>query len=189
MTKEEHINLWKRLSTKVVYENPWIKVNHDEVITPRGFAGIYGRVNFKNLAIAIVPIDADGFTWLVGQYRYTIDQYSWEVVEGGGPLNEDPLVSAQRELQEEIGGLAKKWELIHEFYTSNSVCNEKSLVYIARDLTFTEKAPDETELLKVRKIHITKAIEMAYNNEINESLAAIALMKTDYLIRTKKLII
>src|SRR5690349_10870140 len=102
-------NPWTTLSSRPIYDNRWINVREDQVLNPSGGPGIYGVVSFKNKAIGIVPVDADGNTWLVGQYRYTLNEYSWEIPMGGGPNEQDPLLSAQRELQEETGFTATRW--------------------------------------------------------------------------------
>src|SRR5687767_10265505 len=109
---DENKNPWKKLSAEIKYENPWIKVEEHQVLNPAGNPGIYGKVHFKNLAIGVIPIDENGNTWIVGQYRYPLDEYSWEIIEGGGKLGVDPLVSAKRELLEEAGIIAEEWELI-----------------------------------------------------------------------------
>src|SRR3569623_588334 len=116
-------NPWKVTSEKAVYDNKWINVTEYQVINPSGNPGIYGKVHFKNRAIGIVPLEADQNTYLVGQYRFTINQYSWEIPEGGGPLNEDPLHAAKRELLEETGLGAHNWTPIQTMYLSNSVTN------------------------------------------------------------------
>lgn len=175
-------NPWQTLSKKVAYDNPWIEVTHREVLTPAGTPGIYGVVHFKNIAIGIVPLDADYHTWLVGQYRYTLNAYSWEIPEGGGPLGEDPLLSAQRELQEETGISAGKWTKIFDFHTSNSVTDEFGLAYVAQDLSFGEAEPEETEELKVRKLPFAEAVEMVMRGEITDALAMTAILKTKILI-------
>ncbi|MEL6123891.1 MAG: NUDIX hydrolase, partial [Bacteroidota bacterium] len=131
-----HINPWTTMRSKQVYENPWISVEHHEVITPTGSQGIYGKVVFKNLALGIIPIDSERYTWLVGQYRYTMDTYSWEIPMGGGPVDIDPLLSAQRELQEETGISADRWSHLMEIHTSNSVTNEVGHIYIAEGLHY-----------------------------------------------------
>src|SRR4051812_21642290 len=100
---EEQENPWQTLNAKAIYENPWIQLTEFDVINPSGGKGIYGKVHFKNLAIGVLPLDEDLNTYLVGQYRYTIDQYSWEIPEGGGNIGEDPLDAAKRELVEETG--------------------------------------------------------------------------------------
>jgi 8-oxo-dGTP pyrophosphatase MutT (NUDIX family) len=117
--------------------------------------GIYGTVHFKNYAIGIIPIDKNGYTYLVGQYRFALENYSWEIPEGGGPLNEDILNSAKRELQEEVGFFAQKWTKIAELNTSNSVTDEVGIIFVAQDLEQTNTAHEETEELQIKRIHIS----------------------------------
>ena len=176
-------NPWQTLSTKVAYENPWIKLTHREVLTPAGTAGIYGVVHFKNTAIGIVPLDKDYNTYLVGQYRYTLDEYSWEIPEGGGPLGTDPLDSAKRELKEETGITATKWTKILDMTTSNSVTDERGMAYVAQELAFGEAMPEETEDLQIRKLPFAEVVEMAMRGEITDSLALVAIYKTHLLIQ------
>ena len=170
-------NPWRTISLDKIYDNPWISVTHRQVINPSGNPGIYGVVHFKNLAIGIVPLDDQGNTWLVGQYRYTIDQYSWEIPEGGCPLGTDPLESAKRELQEETGMTALEWTKILDFHTSNSVTDEAGMVFLARNLSFGDSAPEETEQLEVRKLPIREAIQMVENGEITDALSIMALLR------------
>lgn len=170
-------NPWKTLSIQEVYDNRWIKVTHREVLTPAGTPGIYGVVHFKNVAIGIVPIDEEGNTWLVGQYRYTLDQYSWEIPEGGCPLGTDPLASAKRELKEETGMQAEHWEQIIDFHTSNSVTDEYGIAYLATGLSYGEAEPEETEELQVKKVPLKEAIDMVLRGEITDALSIMALLK------------
>lgn len=175
-------NPWQTRTNKVVYDNPWIQLSHREVITPGGSDGIYGVVHFKNLAIGIVPLDKDYNTWLVGQYRYTLEEYSWEIPEGGGPLGTDPLASAQRELIEETGIRADIWTKVADLRVSNSVTDEKGLIYVAQGLHFGEAEPEDTEDLRVKKLPFEEALQMVIDGEITDSLAMIGLMKTKILI-------
>lgn len=172
---------WIKVKTEVAYENPWIKVEHHDVINPSGGEGIYGQVNFKNIATGIIPLDKDGFTWLIGQHRFPLDEYSWEIPEGGCPFSEDVLVAAKRELQEEAGILAKKWTMISKIHTSNSVCNEVGFIFLAEDLEFTEAEPEETEDLQVKKVHIKDAIKMVMENKITDSISVAGLLKVGVL--------
>lgn len=172
---------WIKVKTEVAYENPWIKVEHHDVINPSGGQGIYGQVNFKNIATGIIPLDKDGFTWLIGQHRFPLDEYSWEIPEGGCPFSEDVLVAAKRELQEEAGILAKKWTMISKIHTSNSVCNEVGFIFLAEDLEFTEAEPEETEDLQVKKVHIKDAIKMVMENKITDSISVAGLLKVGVL--------
>ncbi len=187
MNSKETENPWQTLTIKEVYDNPWIQVSHREVLTPAGTPGIYGMVHFKNLAIGIVPLDEEGNTWLVGQYRYTLEAYSWEIPEGGGPLGTDPLLSAQRELEEETGIKAQQWTPILNLHTSNSVTDEYGIAYVAQGLSFGEAQPEETEDLLVKKLPLAEAVEMVMRGEITDSLAIAALLKTKLLLDREEL--
>jgi 8-oxo-dGTP pyrophosphatase MutT (NUDIX family) len=169
-------NNWKTLNSKTVYSNAWVEVDHREVINPSGNEGIYGLVKFKNKAIGILPIDAEGYTYLVGQFRYAIDEYSWEIPEGGGILGTDALESAQRELKEETGLVAKKWSKLARIHTSNSATNEEGFLFIAEDLTQMDAEPEDTEVLQIRRVLLSEAVEMVMRSEINDSLSVCAIL-------------
>lgn len=171
----EH-NPWTILSQKTVHETAWIRIEHHDVITPAGTDGVYTCVDFKNWAIAIVPIDEEGNTYIVGQYRFPLGEYSWELPEGGGDKLEPPLASAQRELREETGITAANWELIYEFNTSNSVTNEYAYVFVAAGLSFGEPEPEENEQLMVRKLPFRDLLEMVYRNEVKDGLTIIGVL-------------
>ena len=125
---------WKKLSSKIVFDNPWISVHEDHVINPGGGESNYGVVRFKRKAVAMIPVDDDGNTWLVGQDRYTLGEYSWELPMGGAPHDEDPLEAAKRELKEETGLSAGRWSKLMTLHTSNSITDEVGIVYVAEDL-------------------------------------------------------
>ncbi|WP_223277536.1 NUDIX domain-containing protein [Phaeocystidibacter luteus] len=176
LAMEEDNAQWKRLSRHEAYDNPWITVHHDEVVNPNGGHGIYGNVHFKNLAIGIIPVDENGWTWLVGQHRYPLDYYSWEIPEGGGLLERDPLDSAKRELREEVGLNAEHWKKIIEFETSNSVTDERAIIYVAEGLSNVGQDLDETEKLDIMHLPLEDAIGMVDNGEITDSLSVVGLM-------------
>jgi 8-oxo-dGTP pyrophosphatase MutT (NUDIX family) len=175
-------NPWQTNSVTVAYENPWIQVTHREVVNPSGNPGIYGVVHFKNLAIAIVPIDDEGYTWLVGQYRYTLDRYSWEVPEGGGKHDISPLLSAQRELLEETGITAQTWIEVGELHTSNSVTDERGLIFVAKDLSFGTPRPEDTEQLELKRLPFEEAVDMVLKGEITDALAMVSILKVKLLL-------
>ncbi len=170
-------NPWKTLSRRPIYENPWISLQEDQVIRPDGQPGIYGVVHFKNRAIGVLPVDDDGRIWLVGQYRYTLDLYSWEIPEGGGPLDEPPEEAALRELREETGLVAEHLEFLGKVHLSNSVSDELGYLYRATGLTPGPNAPEGTEQLQVRRVEWSEAWEMLRRGEITDSLSVIALLK------------
>lgn len=170
-------NPWTTLSSEVKYDNPWIKVTEHQVLNPNGNPGIYGVVTFKNLAIGIVPLDEEMNTWLVGQYRYPLNEYSWEIPEGGSPVGTDPLDSAKRELKEETGYSAANWQMICRIHTSNSVCAEEGFIYLAEGLTAGETEFEDTEKLDLKKLPLTQAVEMVMNNQITDSLSIAGILK------------
>ena len=171
-------NPWTTLASREVYSNNWISVEEHQVINPSGGKNIYGKVHFKNKAIGIVPLDDQGNTWLVGQYRYTLNEYSWEIPEGGGPLGSDPLLAAQRELREETGLTAKHWQLIMRFHTSNSVTDEEGFIFLAEGLEQGENELEETEAdLVVKKLPLSEALGMVMRGEITDSMSVASLLK------------
>jgi 8-oxo-dGTP pyrophosphatase MutT (NUDIX family) len=178
-------NPWQRLATTPMYDNPWIRVLHDDVLTPAGRPGIYGRVLFKHKAIGIVPVDADGCTWLVGQYRYPLDVYSWEIPEGGGKLDVEPLVSAQRELREETGLIAAQWRFLQRLHLSNSVTDEEAFLYLATDLTQAEPQPDDTEQLTLRRLPLAEAVALVYDGTITDAMAVVGLLQAARVLGVK----
>jgi len=175
-------NPWKTVSSKSIYSNPWISLREDQVINPSGGSGIYGVVSFKNLAIGIVVVDESRNTWLVGQFRYTLNEYHWEIPEGGGPLHIDPLESAKRELLEETGITAKNWSLLSKIHTSNSVTNEVGYLFLAQELTFGHSEPEETEQLRVWKLPLTEAIDLVMQGKITDSLSMAGLLMAGKLL-------
>jgi 8-oxo-dGTP pyrophosphatase MutT (NUDIX family) len=177
METEQHENPWEYLTSRDIYENPWMKVVEDQVIRPNKTNGIYGKVHFKNKAIGIIPLDDDLNTWLVGQYRYTLNEYSWEITTGGVPLTEDTLDGAKRELREETGLVAKKWTKLLKIHTSNSVTDEYGYIFVAEELSQGETDWDDTEELKIMKIPLKQAIDMVMDGRITDSLSIAGLLK------------
>ena len=170
-------NDWKKLNSEVVYDNPWISVFHEDVINPNGGQSIYGRIHFKNTAIGILPIDDEGNTWLVGQSRYPLGTYTWEIPEGGAPLDEDPLEAAKRELAEEVNLQATHWTIIQEADLSNSATDERTIIYLATGLSACAGKPDDSERLMVKKVSVDEFIKMVDSGEIRDSLSVFAALR------------
>lgn len=171
------VNPWKRQSRRVAYENPWIKVFHDEVTRPDGRDGIYGVVHFRNRAVGVVAVDTDDRILLVGQFRYTLHEYSWEIPEGGAPFDEDPLEAAKRELIEETGFTAKQWQPIVRAHLSNSVSDEEAIVFLARELVPGRAAPEPTEELQLKWVSFDDALRMTLAGEITDSMSVMGLQR------------
>jgi RluA family pseudouridine synthase len=177
--KDSKKNPWTKISECEVYDNPWINVNEHTVLNPSGNEGIYGKVHFKNQAVGVIPVDRNGYTWLVGQYRYTLDEYSWEIPEGGCPENESPLETAKRELREETGITAKTWTPILTMHLSNSVSDEIGYIFLAEDLEFGDAEFEDCEDIELMKVPFSTAFDMVMDCEITDSLSVAGILKLD----------
>jgi len=177
-------NPWKTLSTQPVYNNAWIKVEEHQVVTPGGTNGIYGKVSFKNQAVGIIPVDEDGNTWLVGQYRYTLNQWSWEIPMGGSPKKEDKIKTALRELEEETGlKAANITELLH-MHPSNSITDEQGYVFLATELSEGLQQLEDTEKdIQVKKLAFDDAVQMVQKGEITDAISVAGIL---YLALNRK---
>jgi 8-oxo-dGTP pyrophosphatase MutT (NUDIX family) len=181
----KQLNPWQTRETKDIYDNPWISVHEHQVIQPDGKPGIYGVVHFKNKAIGVLAIE-DDHIYLVGQYRYPLQSYSWEIPEGGCPDDEDPLDAAQRELFEEAGVKASSWLELGRAHLSNSVSDEEAIFYLATGLTVGQAEPDGCEDLVAKKVTVKEAVGMAMNGEITDALSVIAIMHYALLTGTSQ---
>ena len=182
---DEEKNPWKILNEKKVYDNPWINVTEFDVLNPNGGKGIYGKVHFKNLAIGIIVLDNDLNTYLVGQYRFPLNQYSWEIPEGGGDLNVAPIESAKRELLEETGLIASEWEQILTIHLSNSVSDELAIIFLAQQLEQRSPIPEETEELLIKKIPFEDAYKMVEDGTITDAMSVAAIQKVKLMLLSK----
>lgn len=182
---EETKNPWKKLSTKEVYNNAWINIQEHIVINPGGGEGIYGVVRFKNKAIGIIPVDDNGNTWLVGQYRFALNEYSWEIPMGGGPLDQDILISAKKELKEETGITATNWQKIMRIHTSNSATDEEGFVFIAEDLTIGKNDLEETESdMKIWKLPFKDVVQMVMEGKITDAISIAGILKAEVIFNS-----
>lgn len=179
---DENINPWEITDSKNIYDNPWISIEEFDVIDPSGKSGIYGVVHFKNMAIGILVLDENYNTYIVGQYRFPLKIYSWEIPMGGGKLDVEPLDSAKRELKEETGIVAKNWKEIIKIHLSNSVTDEFGISYVAKDLEFHEASPEEVEELQVKKLPFNDLLEMVLSGEITDSITVATVLKAKILM-------
>jgi 8-oxo-dGTP pyrophosphatase MutT (NUDIX family) len=183
----EQQNPWQVMGEKKIYENPWIKLTEFDVINPSGGKGIYGKVHFKAIATGALALDDELNTYLVGQYRFPLNSYSWEIPEGGGEFGVDPVESAKRELLEETGLVATEWSQLIEMHLSNSVSDEYAVVYLARGLSQGTASPEETEQLQVKKVPFEEAYQMVERGAITDSMSVAAILKVKLMLADGRL--
>jgi ADP-ribose pyrophosphatase len=179
--KESEKNPWKTLHSTDVFESPWIRVTKSEVLNPAGNPAEYGCVHFKHLAIGIVPIDKEKNIWLVGQYRYPLNEYSWEIPEGGGKLDVAPEESAKRELLEETGIVAQRFTEILKMHLSNSATDETSITFLASGLSYQEAQPEESEVLQLKKMPLGEAFQWVINGKITDAISVASILKLKWM--------
>lgn len=182
-----HGTPWSVTSARQVYDNPWITLTEYQAVAPTGRPALYGKASFKNRAIGIVPLHADGTVTLVGQHRFPRGNYSWEIPEGGAPLDEDPLEGAKRELAEEVGLVAADWRPILTLELSNSITDEFAHGFLAMDLSPTDAAPDETEDLAIARVPFGEALAAAVAGRMPDSLTVALLLRVHHMAVTEEL--
>ena len=187
MTQDSQNNIyknpWQLCSAREVYRNPWFSVREDQVIRPDGKPGTYSVVEPK-VATGVVALDSQDRVWLVGQYRYPINIYSWEIIEGGAEVGEDSQSAAQRELREEAGLIAHQWQCLGPtIYISNCFTTERSDVFLARDLVQVEAQPDGTEVLQTQVLPFAQVMQMVRSGEISDSISIIALERAWHYLK------
>ena len=175
-------NPWKTLSSREIYSNPWFSVREDQVIRPDGKPGIYGVVSSR-IATGVVALSEKNEIYLVGQFRYPMNAYSWEIIEGGTDDGETPLDCIKRELREEAGLLATEWrEIPGEIHLSNCYTSERGFLFIARGLTEVPAEPDGTEVLTVKKLPFNDALAMVERGEINDGMSVIGILRAKRML-------
>lgn len=180
---QPHGEAWRVVETRPLYDNPWISLTEYDAIAPTGRPALYGVVRFKNLALAVLPIDDQGQVTLVGQHRFAIPGYSWELPEGGGPIGGDPLESAQRELREEAGLEAAQWRQVLRFHLSNSITDERGFGYLATGLSPVPTAPDDTEALVLARVPFREALDAALAGHMQDMLTLAMLLRAYHMAR------
>lgn len=182
-------NPWKVTGQRDIYDNPWISLREFDVVNPGGGKGIYGKVHFKNAAIGVIALDEEMNTYLVGQFRFVLDAYSWEIPEGGCPEGQETyLEAARRELLEEAGLTADSWSELLRCHLSNSVSDEYGIIFLARNLKQSVAAPEETEQdLRSKKVPFSEAVAMVNDGRITDSISIMAIQKVQLMILLKEI--
>jgi 8-oxo-dGTP pyrophosphatase MutT (NUDIX family) len=178
---------WSRRPGRPIYDNSWISLTEFQATAPTGAPAVYGVVGFKNLATGILPIFEDGTIVLVGQHRFPLEDYSWEIPEGGVPLGSDPLEGARRELKEEAGLEAGTWRQVLNFQLSNSVTDERGFGFIATDLTEVPAEPDATESLALERVPFAEALDQAMKGRIWDMITLAMLLRAYHMAREGEL--
>jgi 8-oxo-dGTP pyrophosphatase MutT (NUDIX family) len=173
---------WKELSNKTVYENPWIRVSESEVLDPKGEKAVYGKVHYKKITVGIIPIFSGNKTILIGQHRFPTKSYSWEIPMGGAENGETPLRAAKRELLEETGIVGEDWIELLNLETSNSVTDEKVVVYYCKVKLFEESNPENTELLKIQKLGFNEIVNKIEDGEIVDAISVASILRMKLII-------
>ncbi len=172
---------WQRLAHRPVYENPWVTVDEFDAVAPTGAKALYGLVGMKNLALGILPLHSDGTVTLVGQHRFPSGTYSWEIPEGGGGKDIDPLTSAKRELREEAGLEAQEWFQVLDFDVSNSITDERGLGFLALDLSAVPVEPDDTEVFAIARVPFKEALAVAMAGHMRDLITLAMLLRAHHM--------
>ncbi|HET9161003.1 MAG TPA: NUDIX hydrolase [Caulobacteraceae bacterium] len=178
---------WTPGESREVYQNPWIRVTEHRPTAPTGRKALYGIVHMKNLALGVLPLHEDGTVTLVGQHRFVFDRYSWELPEGGGPIGEDPLENAKRELAEEAGLAARSWTRVLNFTLSNAVTDERGVGYLATDLYPVPAEPDENEDIAIARVSFREALTQALAGNIDDIITVAMLLRVYHMAREGEL--
>ncbi|CAM3242392.1 NUDIX domain-containing protein [Asticcacaulis taihuensis] len=172
---------WQSVTSQTVFHNPWIQIESHDVIAPTGNPAHYGLVKFANRAIAVLPLHDDGTVSLVGQARFAVNAYSWELPEGGGPHDEDPRDAAIRELREETGLVAANLREILSFDMSNSVTDEVAVCFLATGLSQSDIAPDETEAFEYARVPFKDLLDAVIKGQVRDGLTVVSVLRVYHM--------
>lgn len=183
-TWEEDIDPWIVKGVSRAFENAWFVVDSHAVIHPHGAEGVYSVVRPRRVAVGVLPIDDEGYVHLVGQWRFPLKRYSWEMPEGGADPGEEPRACAVRELKEEAGLVAGALRPILEMDMSNSFTDEIAMVFLATGLEAGEAQPDPTEVLKRRRAPFLEVLDKVASGYIRDSLTVAAVLRAHHMAVT-----
>ena len=164
------------LSSKEIYKNPWIRVREDNFVQPDGQVGIYGVVEMKK-GLGVLPVDENGQIYLLKQYRYPVESFSWEAVNGAVEDGESVEDTAVRELREEAGLKADKLKLLDVFWPSCGLTTEEAYIFLATDLKEIQKSPEGSEEFEIKRFTLQEAMKMVEEGKIMDSYTLVGLLR------------
>jgi ADP-ribose pyrophosphatase len=166
---------WRTLTSRLVYRNPWIRLEEDQVELPDGRTTLYGVVRVGQCVGVLPFLDADTVV-LIRQYRYVARGVYWEMPTGGVHPGEALEAAAQRELGEEIGYAARRLVPLVSYHTSKSVLDETAHLYLAEGLSPAPRAPEATEFIEVRPVPFVEAVRLVETGEVKDGMTVIAIL-------------
>ena len=182
-----HGRPWRAGPPEPVTQNPWFAVESYDAVAPTGAPARYHVHRCRNLATGAVPLHADGTVTLVGQWRFPLGRYGWELPEGGAPHGEAPLEGCKRELREEAGLEAADWREILVLELSNASSDEVAHVYLATGLTPCPAAPEPTEELALARVPFAEALHAAVTGRVQDAITVAALLRVHHMAATGEL--
>lgn len=165
----------KRINSRIAWECPWYRVRQDDILLPNGRYGVYNVVE-KPTAVWVVPVTSDGRLVLIRTYRYTVEDWCWELPAGSIEPDQTPEEAARAELLQEVGGTAQKLHYLNWYYTANGICNEVSHFFLATGVTLSAPAHEPAEVIQVHTLPIPEVLHMATNHQITDAPSVMILL-------------
>jgi len=178
---------WRNDSEETLFENPWLRLTRHDATAPTGLAADYVVMRPKNVATGVLPIHDDGTVTLVGQQRFALANYSWEMPEGGAPMGEDPFDGVRRELAEEAGLAAEHWRPALTMELSNSVTDEIAMTWLAWGLSPVPVAPDPTEVIAVVRVPFVDLLDEIGRGTVRDAMTVATAYKAHHMATTGEL--
>ena len=178
---------WRDAGSTTTFENPWLRLTRHEATAPTGMKADYVVMRPKNLSVGVLPLHADGTVTLVGQQRFALMNWSWEMPEGGAPFDEDPLEGAKRELAEEAGLAAAHWREVLKVEMSNSITDERAMAWVAWELTPVPVAPDPTEIIRVARVPFGDLLKEIQRGSIRDMFTVATALRAYHMAREGEL--
>lgn len=178
---------WKSLGESVLVDTPWMRVTRHPAVAPTGMTADYVVMRPRNVGTGVLPLHDDGTVSLVGQHRFTLMRYSWEMPEGGAPEGEDPFDAVRRELAEEAGLRAEHWRAALDMDLSNSITDERAMTWVAWGLTPAPLDPDPTEVIVSARVPFRDLLAEVARGAVRDSMTVATAYKAYHMAREGEL--